>query len=257
MRQIQQISSPVPFYMNDEIYKWKEEVEENTKLLFWLGKWKDQATNCLGEVHHCFVRRATEWAKFCKDLSPKLKVHFVCFHSRENSVLKWKCINLHCVIDFSVKLMLNSNKYFRKRAQIRDSFVVYLWSIKNFSWEYEHMMLELLCKFHLSTETFEFSNKFFKKWPLFIILLRVSIFFLCSFITVVHRTVVKQQHLSCTRIASEPAVSTNFAILTLSSISPDKFWYEASYCNFFFKLVLPVILKEIQSFFSFLLYVYC
>ena len=50
---------------------------------------------CLGEIHHCFLRgwelrRTTERAKFLKDLSPKFKVHFVCFYSIENCVLKWQ-----------------------------------------------------------------------------------------------------------------------------------------------------------------------
>ena len=53
------------------------------------GKWKDQATNLPWSGWE--LRRTNEWAKFFKDLSPKLKVHFVSFYRRENSVLNWKC----------------------------------------------------------------------------------------------------------------------------------------------------------------------
>ena len=41
------------------------------------------------------------------------------FKPRENYVLKWECINQHCIIVFSVKLMLNLSKYFRKRSDSR------------------------------------------------------------------------------------------------------------------------------------------
>ena len=47
-----------------------------------------------------------------------------------------------------------------------------------------------------------------------------------SFITIVQRTVVKQQHLNCSRIALAPTVAANIAIYTFSSISPDKFRYQ-------------------------------
>ena len=46
------------------------------------------------------------------------------FFIEEKVCLKCKFINYHCVIDFLVKLMLNSSKYFKKHAQIWDSFVV-------------------------------------------------------------------------------------------------------------------------------------
>ena len=78
----------------------------------------------------------------------------------EKVCLKCKFINYHCVIDFLVKLMLNSSKYL-KHAQIRDSFVV------KFSSHRLKILVEFkrahYAGFHLSTETLGFSNKFFKK----------------------------------------------------------------------------------------------
>ena len=61
--------------------------------------------------------------------------------------------------------MQNSSKYFRKHAQIRDSFVV------KFSSHRLKILVEFkkrvryagISEFHLSTGTFGFSNKFFKK----------------------------------------------------------------------------------------------
>ena len=89
------------------------------------------------------------------------------FFVEEKICLKCKFINYHCpsaVIDFLVKLMLNSSKYFRKHAQIRDSFVVKFSSrrlkiLVEFKWAHYAGISE----FHLSTETFGFSNKFVKK----------------------------------------------------------------------------------------------
>ena len=82
----------------------------------------------------------------------------MCFFIEEKVCLKCKFINYHCVIHFLVKLMLNSSKYFGKLAQIRDSFVV------KFSLHRLKILVEFkLSEFHLSTETFGFSNKFFKK----------------------------------------------------------------------------------------------
>ena len=83
------------------------------------------------------------------------------FFIEEKVCLKCKFISEYCVIDFLVKLMLNSSK---KHAQIRDSFVE----------KFSSHRLKVLVEFkrahyagtsesHLSTETFGSSDKFFKK----------------------------------------------------------------------------------------------
>ena len=61
--------------------------------------------------------------------------------------------------------MLNSSKYFMKHAQIRDSFVVKFSSHRGLKMlvEFTRAHYAGICEFHLSTETFGFSNKFFKK----------------------------------------------------------------------------------------------
>ena len=88
----------------------------------------------------------------------------MCFFIAEKVCLKCKVINYHCVIDFLVKLMLNSSKYFRKHAQIRDSFVVKFSSHRlKVLVEFKRAHYAGISEFHLSTETFGFSNKFFKK----------------------------------------------------------------------------------------------
>ena len=59
--------------------------------------------------------------------------------------------------------MLNSNKYFKKHAQIRDSFVVKFSSYRlKILVEFKRTHYAGISEFHLSTETFGFSNKFFK-----------------------------------------------------------------------------------------------
>ena len=88
----------------------------------------------------------------------------MCFFIDEKICLKCKFINYHCVIDFLVKLMLNSSKYFKKHAQIRDSFVVKFSSHRlAILVEFKRAHNAEISEFHLSTETFGFSNKFFKK----------------------------------------------------------------------------------------------
>ena len=87
------------------------------------------------------------------------------FFVEEKVCLKCKVINWHCVIDFLVKLTVNSRKYFRKHARSRNSFVV------KFSSHRLRILVEFIkrahyagiSEFHLSTETCGFSNKFFKK----------------------------------------------------------------------------------------------
>ena len=66
-----------------------------------------------------------------------------------------------------MKLMLNSSKYFRTHTQIRDSFVVKFSSRRlKILVEFKRAHYAVISEFHLSTETFEFSNKFFKKYLL-------------------------------------------------------------------------------------------
>ena len=60
--------------------------------------------------------------------------------------------------------MLNSSKYFRKHAQIRDSIVLKFSSHRlKILVEFKRVHYAGISEFHLSTETFGFSNKFFKK----------------------------------------------------------------------------------------------
>ena len=73
------------------------------------------------------------------------------FFIEEKVCLKCKFINWHCVIDFLVKLMLNSSKYFRKHAQIRDSFVV------KFSWHRLKILVEFK-RAHYAQISFEYIN---------------------------------------------------------------------------------------------------
>ena len=103
--------------------------------------------------------------------------------------MKCKFINQHSVIDFLVKLMLNSSKYFRKHAQIRDSFVVKFSSHRlKILVEFKRAHYAGISEFHLSTETFGFQINLSKNN------FRVYYFVpQCSFITVVQRTVEKQQ----------------------------------------------------------------
>ena len=62
---------------------------------------------------------------FFEDLSPRFKVHFVCFYRRE-SLFSNGNLSIGIVsLDFLVELMLNSSSFFRKDAQIGDSFVVW------------------------------------------------------------------------------------------------------------------------------------
>ena len=60
--------------------------------------------------------------------------------------------------------MLNLSKYFRKHAQIRDSFVVKFSSRRlKILVEFKRAHYAGISEFHLSTETFGLANKFFKK----------------------------------------------------------------------------------------------
>ena len=103
------------------------------------------------------------------------------------------------------------------------------------------------CKFYLSTKTFGFSNKFFKKvTSLFIILFGF-----------IHNIISKNDDIkinNCLEIAHASlqhwVCGQIFAILTLSSIAWTNFDMKLI-IFFFLKLVLLLILKEIQSFFSY------
>ena len=86
------------------------------------------------------------------------------FFKEEKVCLKCKFINQHCVIDFLVKLMLNSSKYFRKHAQIRDRIVVkFLSHPLKILVEFKRVHYAGISESHLSIETFVFSNKFLQK----------------------------------------------------------------------------------------------
>ena len=128
--------------------------------------------------------------------------------------------------------MLNSSKYFRKHAQIRDSFVVKFSShLFKILVEFKRAHYARISEFHLSTKKFGFSNNFFKTWLLSLL------FCSCSFITVVQKTVEKQQ-LQRRRIS--------VAILTSIAEFPQTD-FDTKLVNFLLKLVLPVVLKELQS----------
>ena len=93
LRQIQQISSPALFKMHWWNIQMKSWSWRKFSVVVLKESEKIKRQIYLGEIHHCFLRgwklrRTTERAKFLKDLSPKFKVHFVCFYSRKNSVLK-------------------------------------------------------------------------------------------------------------------------------------------------------------------------
>ena len=80
------------------------------------------------------------------------------------------------MIDFLVKLMLNSINYFRKHAQIGDSFVGKFSSHRlKILVEFKRAHYAGISEFHLSTETFGFSNKFFKKITSVCIILFLSV----------------------------------------------------------------------------------
>ena len=85
----------------------------------------------------------------------------------------------------------------------------------------------------MSTETFGFSNKFFKNN--FCVYYFVS---QCSFITVVQGTVEKQQLQR--RLCVGEFQSTFIAGFPQTD-------FDTKLVNFFLKLVLPVILRELQS----------
>ena len=86
IEEIQQISSPV-----NKMHRWNEIKSGSwikyTQLSFWRKKSKGQTTNL--RWMNCFLRgydlrRKTERAKLFEDLSPRFKVHFVCFYRRES-----------------------------------------------------------------------------------------------------------------------------------------------------------------------------
>ena len=66
----------------------------------------------------------------------------------------------------------------------------------------------------------------------------ICLFNLCSFITVVQRTVGKQRHLNYSRIASALGCVGEFLQLLD---------FDSKLVNFFRKLVLPFIIKDILS----------
>ena len=131
--------------------------------------------------------------------------------------------------------MLNSSKYFRKHAQIRDSFVVKFSSHRlKILVEFKHYAG--ISEFHLSTETFGFSNKFFKK-QLLCVLFCSSVF--------IHNSRSENGRKTT---ASAPAGCRRISVATLTFIAGfPQTDFDTKLVNFFLKLVLPVILKELQS----------
>ena len=99
-----------------------------------------------------------------------------------------------------------------KHAQIRDSFVVKFSSHRlKILVEFKRAHNAGISEFHLSTETFGFSNKFFKKY------------LLC-----IHNSRSENGRKTT---ASAPAVCRRISVATFyfhSWISPDRFRYEAS-----------------------------
>ena len=131
--------------------------------------------------------------------------------------------------------MLNSSKYFRKHAQIRDSFVVKFSSQRlKVLVEFKRAHYAGISEFHLSTETFGFSNKFFKN---------SSVLF-CSSVFI-HNSRSENGRKTT---ASAPAVCRRISVATLAFIAGfPQTDFDTRLVNFFLKLVLPVILKELQS----------
>ena len=124
-------------------------------------KAKDQGTNLPWMNESLFSSRQNRLKE--NRASEDLR-YILCVFYRRELYLKCKFINQLCVIDFVIKLMLNSSKYFRKHAQILDSFVVKFSSHRlKILFEFKRAHYAGISEFHLSTETFGFSNKFFKK----------------------------------------------------------------------------------------------
>ena len=122
--------------------------------------------------------------------------------------------------------MLNSSRYFRKHAQIRDSFIARFSSHRlKILVEFKREHYTGISEFHLSTETFGFSNKFFKKY------------LLC-----IHNSRSENGRKTT---ASAPAVCRRISVATLTFIAGfPQTDFDTKLVNFFLKLVLPVILKE-------------
>ena len=131
--------------------------------------------------------------------------------------------------------MLNSSKYFRKHAQIRDSFVVKFSSHRlEILVEFKRAHYAGISEFHLSTETFGFSNKFLKKWLLCVLF--------CSLVFI-HNSRSENGRKTT---ASVPAVCRRISVLTLTFIAGfPQTDFDTKLVNFFLKLVLPVIIKEL------------
>ena len=125
--------------------------------------------------------------------------------------------------------MLNSSKYFRKHAQIRDSFVVKFSSHRlKILVEFKRAHYAGISKFHLGFQINFSKNNF------------CVYYFVpqCSFITVVQRTVEKQQ-------LQRRLCVGEFQLTFIAGFPQTDF--DTKLVNFFLKLVLPVILKELLS----------
>ena len=177
------------------MYKWKVEVEENTQLSF---EEKNQKIKRHLSLFSPLLGSAEE-----KSNERRFKVHFVCFIEEKvcfgmeiyqlalcywlfsQTSIKFKQIFIGNTLRFETTLLASFHR--KILVELRTH---YAGIVEQISLEYGNMWV--------------FKYTFFKKWLLCLL------FCLCSFITVVQRTVVKQQHLNCSRIASAPAVLVNF-----------------------------------------------
>ena len=149
--------------------------------------------------------------------------------------------------------MLNSSRFFRKHAQIRDSFVVFLSHQLKILVQLRTHYARTVSEFHLSTGTFGFSNNFFKKWLLCLL------FCLCSFITYSSSKNGRKTTASklLTHRFSAGCVGGIFQFWLLARRLP-RTNFDTKIVNFVLKLALASdTLRKYSQFFSFLLYVYC
>ena len=117
--------------------------------------------------------------------------------------------------------MLDSSKYFRKHAQIRDSFVVLKILV-----EFKRTHCAGISEFHLSTETFGFSNKLFQKTILYVLF--------CSSV-LIHNSRSENGRKTT---ASAPAVCRRISVATLTFIAGfPQTDFDTKLVNFFLQLV--------------------
>ena len=136
--------------------------------------------------------------------------------------------------------MLNSSKCFGKHAQIRDSFVVKFSTHRlKILVEFKRAHYARISKFHLSTETFGFSNKFFQK-KLLCVLVCSSVF--------IHNSRLENGRKTT---ASAPAVCRRISVASLTFIAGfPQTDFDTKLVNFFFKISVTCHSKRITVKFS-------